>query len=81
MKPFRDGKHFPSTNPDVKKEVVDIIELRLAYDERINRMIPAPCGMGGLDPGEEQVNPDPDPVLEAPKHREVHIYSRFSFMT
>ena len=41
MKPFRDGKHFLSrTRPGVKGEEVDIVKMRLAYDDRI-RMIPA----------------------------------------
>ena len=34
MKPFRDGKHFLSrTRPGVKGEEVDIVKMRLAYDE------------------------------------------------
>ena len=42
MKPFRDGKHFLSrTRPGVKGEEVDIVKMRLAYDDRIDRMIPA----------------------------------------
>ena len=56
MKPFRVGKHFPSrTRPDVKGEEVDIVEMRLAYDDRINRMIPAPSGVVKVsDPEEEE---------------------------
>ena len=42
MKPFRDGKHFLSrTRPGVIGEEVDIVKMRLAYDDRIDRMIPA----------------------------------------
>ena len=37
--------------------VVDIDEMRLAYDERINRMIPAPSGVLIFDPEEEKNNP------------------------
>ena len=48
----------------MKKEVVDILEMRLAYDERINRMIPTPSGLVFPDPAEEQENLAPDPVLE-----------------
>ena len=56
MKSFGDGKHFPSrTRPDVKGEEVDIVEMRLAYDDRINRMIPAPSGVVKVsDPEEEE---------------------------
>ena len=56
MKPFRDGQHFPSkTLSGVKGEDVDIVQLRLAYDDRINRMIPAPCGVVKIyDPEEEK---------------------------
>ena len=55
MKPFRDGKHFPSENLSGVKEDVDIVQLRLAYDDRINRMIPAPSGVVKVsDPQEEE---------------------------
>ena len=56
MKPFRDGKHFPSKSlTDYKREDVDIVEMRLAFDERINRMIPAPSGVVKIyDPEEEE---------------------------
>ena len=52
---FRDGKHFPSETLSGVKEDVDIVQLRLAYDDRINRMIPAPCGVVKIyDPEEEE---------------------------
>ena len=58
LKPFRVGKHFPSEGEALageEREDVDIVQLRLAYDDRINRMIPAPCGVVKIyDPEEEK---------------------------
>ena len=58
FKPFRVGKHFPSEGEALagaEKEDVDIVQMRLAYDDRINRMIPAPCGVVKIyDPEEEK---------------------------
>ena len=54
------GKHIPSKEPkevEIMQEV-DIVELMLAYDERINRMIPAPSGLRIYDSDEEQENPN-----------------------
>ena len=59
LKPFRVGKHFPSEDEALAGaragEYVDIVQMRLAYDDRINRMIPAPCGVVKIyDPEEEK---------------------------
>ena len=58
---FRDGKHRPSKNLDAVAVMdVDIAKLKLAYDDRINRKIPNPAGIGNIcEPSELEQNQEP----------------------
>ena len=66
---FRAGKHYPLyAEPDARVPDVDIDELRLAYDDRINRMIPAPAGTFTFSPDVER---EGDGQQQQPGLREV----------
>merc|ERR1719239_734437 len=58
---LRDGKHRPSKNPEAVEVMdVDIAKLKLAYDDRINRKIPNPAGIGNIcEPSELKQNQEP----------------------
>ena len=78
MEPFREGKHFPSKNSDVQRAEVDIVQLRLAWDDRINRMIPAPSGVSIFDPEDEKENQDRD--LEVDFNCNLYLAGFYNFI-